>query len=527
MTKFLNISVDNTLGGNSPSDVAVASQKAVKEYIDSHSSGTVGVDDVTISRNTNQQIQAIGLINKNEVSGATNPLYDWVGTRAEWEDGSQSTWYCWENSNLTWSTQTLSYSANWRNALQSDTTLAIVDGGSTNCRIAYTTDGDNWSYSNLPTGNNYYGTVYGDGKFIACAYNSNQAYYSTDLTNWNSLTLPVSGYWSSSIYANGLFIISGGNTYITSTDGTNWTPRTFPNSLSVYKLAYGNGIFVGVAQNNVITSSDGINWTTTAVSNLSDISPIAFGNGLFVIPKYRNTYEVLYSTDGINWSTADSATNSYWARCTFGGGVFVAVDNEGNCNYSRDGIHWFNSTINTSGNVFCLAYFADRFIFPSYQSATIEKSSFTSTSQYTLDASPTTSSDLYSAVETPSALTITSVGTGYISLSDGYDYYYNSDGNQFTYRSIGDIHPDWLCYILGDSLKLGTTTIANYSTSASWGNITGTLSDQTDLNAALSGKQDVSNLVTSVSSSSTDSQYPSAKLFYDTCGDIETLINAL
>lgn len=41
------------------------------------------------------------------------------------------------------------------------------------------------------------------------------------------------------------------------------------------------------------------------------------------------------------------------------------------------------------------------------------------------------------------------------------------------------------------------------------------------------GYQLVSNLVTSVSSSSTDSQYPSAKLFYDTCGDIETLINAL
>ena len=45
--------------------------------------------------------------------------------------------------------------------------------------------------------------------------------------------------------------------------------------------------------------------------------------------------------------------------------------------------------------------------------------------------------------------------------------------------------------------------------------------------ADLNTKQDVSNLVTSVSSSSTDSQYPSAKLFYDTCGDIETLINAL
>ena len=45
--------------------------------------------------------------------------------------------------------------------------------------------------------------------------------------------------------------------------------------------------------------------------------------------------------------------------------------------------------------------------------------------------------------------------------------------------------------------------------------------------AELSSYQLVSNLVTSVSGSSTDSQYPSAKLFYDTCGDIETVINAL
>ena len=36
------------------------------------------------------------------------------------------------------------------------------------------------------------------------------------------------------------------------------------------------------------------------------------------------------------------------------------------------------------------------------------------------------------------------------------------------------------------------------------------------LQSALDAKQDKSNLVTSVSSSSTDTQYPSAKLFYDT-----------
>lgn len=46
------------------------------------------------------------------------------------------------------------------------------------------------------------------------------------------------------------------------------------------------------------------------------------------------------------------------------------------------------------------------------------------------------------------------------------------------------------------------------------------------LEAALSGKgyQTTSNLVTSLSAQSTDTQYPSAKAVYDTIGDIESLL---
>ena len=44
---------------------------------------------------------------------------------------------------------------------------------------------------------------------------------------------------------------------------------------------------------------------------------------------------------------------------------------------------------------------------------------------------------------------------------------------------------------------------------------------------ALSGKQATSNLVTSLSSSSTDAQYPSAKCVYDIVGDIESAINTI
>lgn len=47
------------------------------------------------------------------------------------------------------------------------------------------------------------------------------------------------------------------------------------------------------------------------------------------------------------------------------------------------------------------------------------------------------------------------------------------------------------------------------------------------LQSAVTGMQTTANLVTSVSSASTDSQYPSAKLLYDTVGNIETLLAAI
>ena len=48
-----------------------------------------------------------------------------------------------------------------------------------------------------------------------------------------------------------------------------------------------------------------------------------------------------------------------------------------------------------------------------------------------------------------------------------------------------------------------------------------------DVETALSGKQSTSNLVTSLSSSSTDTQYPSAKCVYDLIGDINTALDLI
>jgi len=43
----------------------------------------------------------------------------------------------------------------------------------------------------------------------------------------------------------------------------------------------------------------------------------------------------------------------------------------------------------------------------------------------------------------------------------------------------------------------------------------------------VSGKEDKSNKVTSISSSSTDTQYPSAKCVYDLIGDLESILETL
>ena len=56
------------------------------------------IDNTTISKNTSDKLQAIGTVNKNTASGSTNPIYDWVGTLAEYESQNVATthpdWVC-------------------------------------------------------------------------------------------------------------------------------------------------------------------------------------------------------------------------------------------------------------------------------------------------------------------------------------------------------------------------------------------------------------------------------------------------
>ena len=62
-------------------------------------------DNSTISKNQSNQLQAIGVINKNSANGATNPKYDWIGTLAEYNAQTVATshpdWICYITDDVT------------------------------------------------------------------------------------------------------------------------------------------------------------------------------------------------------------------------------------------------------------------------------------------------------------------------------------------------------------------------------------------------------------------------------------------
>lgn len=80
--------------------------------------------------------------------------------------------------------------------------------------------------------------------------------------------------------------------------------------------------------------------------------------------------------------------------------------------------------------------------------------------------------------------------TGSSGLVDTYTISY-TNGNSDTFTVTNGDTPQ---YVAGTGIDITGNVISNTQTSAEWGNITGTMSDQTDLTNALAGKADTSDI---------------------------------
>lgn len=61
--------------------------------LDAGGGGIGNIDNLTITANADDEIQAVATVNANSATGATNPIYDWVGTSEEYNNATPV--YCW------------------------------------------------------------------------------------------------------------------------------------------------------------------------------------------------------------------------------------------------------------------------------------------------------------------------------------------------------------------------------------------------------------------------------------------------
>ena len=426
-------------------------------------SSTPSVDGTTISYNSNDSLQTIAVINKN--GGTALPI--WQGTETQWNRGEATTWYYWQTSvSSLWINTTLPSSDNW-SSIAYNGSLFVAVGKQ---KYMYSSNGIDWVDFNSPSqGASPLAIAFGNGLFVVLYSSFVQT--SPDGTTWTKTYLPdgTAATYSAMIYGGGKFVaISQYGFGICSEDGVNWTKVTLPREAPMKCISYGDGKFVVPYYGaHVAYSYNGIDWVETdlPVHTSWDFTSVSYGSGKFVA--IASGY-VITSEDGINWTNPSIMITFIWPwRLAYGNEMFLAIYPGSSIGYySVDGLSWVQTpTIATKGSWSCLVYGDNKFVTVSGSNSNVSAYfSIQYDKCYTDTANPTTSSIIYSQPETASALTISSTTSGAITLSNNNTYYYNQSGNTYTYQSIGVAHPDWLCFINGVGVKIGTTTIATNNT---------------------------------------------------------------
>ena len=183
------------------------------------------------------------------------------------------------------------------------------------------------------------------------AIGSDKGAHSTDGVTWTEFTLPATRNWMSVTYGNGKFVAMAYNQYgAYSTDGINWVEMTLPTSTYWYGVTYGDGKFVAVASNSssAAYSIDGITWTETTLPASVTWGGVAYGSGKFVTIAF-NSDKGAYSTDGITWTEMSMPANGNWQIPTYANEKFVAVKTN-----SDKGAYWKAVTNGSTGKTYSI-----------------------------------------------------------------------------------------------------------------------------------------------------------------------------
>ena len=234
----------------------------------------------------------------------------------------------------------------------------FVVSSSTGSSLIYSSDGETWTESQMPSEGNWKCLASGSNKFVAIKNTSNEAASSNDGINWTARTMPADRLWNSVVHGDGVFVAVAGNVDAGafSTNGTSWTSTTLPDSDDSsfnewVDITYGKDKFIALANSNNMVAegiynplSSTITWETHIMDSVSDSSQrdwvsIAYGNNRFVAISTQG--DVSYSFDGINWyggtmPSQDGSTAHLWRQISYAQGVFFAVGDTGTRDIGAD-----------------------------------------------------------------------------------------------------------------------------------------------------------------------------------------------
>jgi hypothetical protein len=206
---------------------------------------------------------------------------------------------------------------------------------------------------NLPDNQLWTTIAYGNGVFVAAAYNSYLINYSTDNgITWQSYDMAddmpgVIRLWIASTYdpINNNFILTSNTSseiaIIKFLNGSvnSVSYSSLPASANWKGIAYGANIIVAATENSstCATSSNGLTWTVRSFSGpVVPCSSLEYLNNEFIIignKPYGAGMGVATSSDGISWSTIinGSGQSSMFNvdKITYGYGIYVTTSSSG------------------------------------------------------------------------------------------------------------------------------------------------------------------------------------------------------
>lgn len=416
------------------------------------------------ANNTEYDIVGLGVENVKDDSF----IGTWQGTEQEWEQAKETDWKNWQTDVIVSDGVAIQSTENITSSMTYDGNqfLAFSKDGN----FYSSTNGTVWENVSNPEFSNIYSLKTLNDIYYVRA--SGKLYKSEDNgANWTELV--TNSLLDFEVTSEKIVMVSN-TSYSTSSDGgSTWQNGSLGPSdgyISRGKICYEFNKFFVTNSKYLYSSSDGINWDYILLTDIVDGGggTIVHGNQkIFLI----NSSNYACTTDGVNWTTGQTNIGTLGSILYGDGTYFCQTSNYGQ-KYSCDCINWTTVECTKSGTYPILMDCAigaigdNKVISVSSHWAGNGIMSFpiSSSSCYTTTTTPTTESTVYSAPNTTSALTITSVGTGTITLSDNQVYNRQASGDTQTYQDVASLYPNHLAFVDNVGVKIGNTQIATATT---------------------------------------------------------------